>query len=183
VRARYYDASTGRFISEDPAGFVDGPNLYVYAGNNPIINVDPNGLWTLQIGFTQTAGAGAGGHEEVGLAIGYSQKHGVQIGYYQTVGIGGLGGAAFSPGGLGITYSNNAHIEGVGGQSGIVGGSVPTLIPGISAGMDVTINQGAKPSYSFNVGAGLGTPELHGFYAKTKVTTLYGKRVGGKKLH
>ncbi len=32
MRARYYDAGTGRFISEDPAGFIDGPNLYAYVG-------------------------------------------------------------------------------------------------------------------------------------------------------
>ena len=44
MRARYYDAEVGRFISEDPAGFVDGPNLYAYVGGNPIGAVDPNGL-------------------------------------------------------------------------------------------------------------------------------------------
>ncbi|MCB1687210.1 MAG: hypothetical protein KDI33_01915 [Halioglobus sp.] len=44
MRARYYDADTGRFISEDPAGFVDGPNLYAYVGGNPIMLVDPTGL-------------------------------------------------------------------------------------------------------------------------------------------
>ena len=44
MRARYYDAEVGRFISEDPAGFVDGPNLYAYVGGNPIGAVDPTGL-------------------------------------------------------------------------------------------------------------------------------------------
>ena len=34
-RARYYDAGTGRFISEDPAGFEAGDtNLYRYVSNN-----------------------------------------------------------------------------------------------------------------------------------------------------
>jgi RHS repeat-associated protein len=46
MRARYYDAEVGRFISEDPAGFVDGPNLYAYVGGNPIMAVDPTGLIT-----------------------------------------------------------------------------------------------------------------------------------------
>ncbi len=34
--ARYYDPSTGRFLSQDPSGFPAGdPNLYCYVGNNP----------------------------------------------------------------------------------------------------------------------------------------------------
>lgn len=43
-RARYYDASLGRFISEDPSGFSSGVNLYVYASNDPMNRRDPFGL-------------------------------------------------------------------------------------------------------------------------------------------
>jgi RHS repeat-associated protein len=43
MRARYYDAETGRFISEEPAGFIDGPNLYAYVGGNPVRYLDPSG--------------------------------------------------------------------------------------------------------------------------------------------
>ena len=43
-RARWYDPNSGRFISKDPIGFADGPNPYRYAGNNPILFVDPTGL-------------------------------------------------------------------------------------------------------------------------------------------
>ena len=45
-RARWYDPNSGRFISEDPIGFADGPNPYRYAGNNPILYVDPTGLFS-----------------------------------------------------------------------------------------------------------------------------------------
>jgi RHS repeat-associated protein len=39
---RYYDSSTGRFLTRDP--IKDGWNWYVYCDSNPVILVDPNGL-------------------------------------------------------------------------------------------------------------------------------------------
>jgi RHS repeat-associated protein len=42
-RARYYDASGGRFLSEDPIAFEAGPNFYAYVGNNPTVFFDPTG--------------------------------------------------------------------------------------------------------------------------------------------
>jgi RHS repeat-associated protein len=42
---RWYDASVGRWISEDPIGFAAGDvNLYRYVGNMPTGYVDPSGL-------------------------------------------------------------------------------------------------------------------------------------------
>jgi RHS repeat-associated protein len=43
-RARYYDASTGRFLAEDPISFKGGANFYRYVKNNPVNLVDPFGL-------------------------------------------------------------------------------------------------------------------------------------------
>ncbi len=43
-RARYYDPTVGRFISEDPVGFGAGDtNLYRYVGNNATNYTDPTG--------------------------------------------------------------------------------------------------------------------------------------------
>ena len=46
-RARYYAPDSGRFVSEDPNGFDDGPNLYTYVSNNPTNFIDPFGLCTV----------------------------------------------------------------------------------------------------------------------------------------
>ena len=57
-RARYYDPTTGRFLSEDPLGFVAGDfNLYRYVLNNPLNHIDPYGygFWGF-VGFV-TVGA------------------------------------------------------------------------------------------------------------------------------
>jgi RHS repeat-associated protein len=45
-RARYYDSSCGRFISEDPIQEAGGMNLYRYVMNNPITYSDSFGLST-----------------------------------------------------------------------------------------------------------------------------------------
>ena len=43
-RARYYDPQTGRFLSQDPAGFAAGQDPYLYVLNNPLTATDPSGL-------------------------------------------------------------------------------------------------------------------------------------------
>lgn len=43
-RARYYDPTAGRFLSEDPARFPAGVNFYGYVGNRPLNFRDPSGL-------------------------------------------------------------------------------------------------------------------------------------------
>lgn len=43
-RVRWYDHQQNRFLTEDPIGFEGGMNFYAYADNNPINNLDPNGL-------------------------------------------------------------------------------------------------------------------------------------------
>jgi RHS repeat-associated protein len=42
--ARYYVPWLGRWVSSDPAGTIDGPNLYRYVRNNPVLFTDPDGM-------------------------------------------------------------------------------------------------------------------------------------------
>ncbi len=48
---RYYDSSTGRFLSRDPA--MAGRNWYVYCDNNPVHCCDPHGLYEIRLGWHQ----------------------------------------------------------------------------------------------------------------------------------
>jgi hypothetical protein len=41
-----YTPHVGRWLSEDPAGYVDGPNRYLYVTNGPTGRSDPSGLFT-----------------------------------------------------------------------------------------------------------------------------------------
>ncbi|MEM9446233.1 MAG: RHS repeat-associated core domain-containing protein, partial [Verrucomicrobiota bacterium] len=42
---RYRDLEAGVFITRDPLGFVDGPNVYTYVNQNPWTYFDPTGLY------------------------------------------------------------------------------------------------------------------------------------------
>jgi hypothetical protein len=48
--ARWYDADTARFVSEDPAR--DGVNWFAYVYNNPIGYIDPSGLYGTNAGYS-----------------------------------------------------------------------------------------------------------------------------------
>ena len=51
-RARYYDPTAGRFLSEDPLGYAAGDtNLYRYAFNSPTHFTDPSGNFAISGGL------------------------------------------------------------------------------------------------------------------------------------
>jgi RHS repeat-associated protein len=65
-RNRYFDSGMGRFLTSDPMGYVDGPSMYAYGGNDPVNFSDPMGLnkWDCQF-----EGEGACELEQAGLDL------------------------------------------------------------------------------------------------------------------
>jgi RHS repeat-associated protein len=49
VRNRWYDPGTGRWVQRDPAGYVDGLNLYEYCQGGPWDGLDPEGCERMRI--------------------------------------------------------------------------------------------------------------------------------------
>lgn len=45
---RYYDPVSATWITKDPLGFEEGPNLYAYVYNNPLSNIDLYGLFSYE---------------------------------------------------------------------------------------------------------------------------------------
>ena len=64
---RYRDLEAGVFISRDPLGFVDGPNVYTYVVQNPWTSFDPEGLFICEARMLGTQSDGGGG-EGCGLS-------------------------------------------------------------------------------------------------------------------
>ena len=77
MRARYYDPQLGRFLSEDPVGIAGGLNLYAYAGNDPVNQRDPSGLWCISYYLSAT-------EFTIGTSVGGSQTQEGEPGSHRT---------------------------------------------------------------------------------------------------
>ena len=124
---RYYDPSTGRFISSDSAKA--GRNWYAYCGNNPLSKVDPLGYksYSLGIGIVGMLGWG-GGDASISIGRDDNGKLGIQIGIHYGLGLGGgaSGGlqGSVSPGNIKSGWANEfiqeAYVAFWGGGSGSI---------------------------------------------------------------
>src|ERR1700751_5055137 len=85
-RARYYDSTTGRFLSEDPTRFINEINFYRYVGNSPSRFIDPRGTelqWDareivhnyLNVGLGNLIWSGIFANEAAAEAADWADKH------------------------------------------------------------------------------------------------------------
>ncbi|MBI4245416.1 MAG: RHS repeat protein [Planctomycetes bacterium] len=168
-RRRYYDPKIGRFLSRDPLGYVDSPNPYVYALNNPINYIDPYGLWTLQLGFSLNPGLRWGYTVGGGIVISYSRDAGFVLGGYTVFGGGSLLGGSVS-GTLDLSISGNESACQLKGQATTLGGSGQFGISGSFGGeINLPHDPNARASYTGSIGIGAGTPEGHMFITRTDI--------------
>jgi RHS repeat-associated protein len=99
---RDYDSSIGRWLTPDPLGFADGPNLYAYVHNNLLIYVDPYGLWATEAYYSVRDGFSSvvrspRFHGACQMAAGVGEVtvgHGISVGSYGSASPIGLAVAA-----------------------------------------------------------------------------------------
>jgi RHS repeat-associated protein len=149
-RARYYSPSSGRFISEDPIGLLDGPNMYSYVHNSPLTFRDPLGLSAQSSALCCLKGAagGAAGAIVVGALAAGAAAIGAPVAAV-TIGLGvaaTVGAAA-----LGADIGWNAYVGNLDGLAY----DVCSIVGGASAGaaggrrLAAAVNRRPSPPWSW----------------------------------
>jgi RHS repeat-associated protein len=131
MQGRYYDHTTGRFLSVDPetptAGSSFKFNRYDYANNNPILNIDPNGRETGQAYHAEFVmmGAQAQTYNSPNDVVGPAVQAG--MGILPGVGDGvNVGQAVANPTAMNIAVAAIGVVP-------VVGGAVADAVKGASA--------------------------------------------------
>jgi len=184
MRARYYDANVGRFISEDPIGFQGRLNLYAYVGGNPMMAIDPSGKLTVTFGADIHIPAWLG---MIGKMLGFGDDglmpDGVQIGVAESF---PFFDGAERDSGIYFGVQMPGIDIGIGKGSLSIGaslGSVKNLatntelessftLPGFNAGISLDSFSGAFQSAKLGTGVGLN------FGQTINLTSVYSQKHG-----
>jgi RHS repeat-associated protein len=159
-RARYYNPSMGRFLSEDPIGLRGGFNRYAYVADSPTRYIDPSGMDKCRDG-------------ESPVGVDFTSGLVVQAGAgWGAAGLGGGGSFSYVP------STGGVFATGAGGPSSpgwsifaVAGPSTTTNQAGPSTTTSGFFGVGASQSYfpsgDTTTGFGLGSPSASLFSGKT----------------
>ena len=125
-RARWYSASLGTWISQDPLQYINGADTYQFVMSDPGINTDPTGLYTT----TDSLGSGVIGSridiDEILKIFTPVATWGAKVALF-SVDV----DFAYNPGGQLPTVLTESHnVISLGGWGGAIGGTTPVLTPG-----------------------------------------------------
>lgn len=83
-----YDPTIGRWLEADPAGYIDGPNLYQIESSNPVSLVDPTGLYDESGHFytTYVVARLAGWDHDEAARLAYWSQYPDMAGVYDAIG-------------------------------------------------------------------------------------------------
>ena len=171
---RNYRADMGKWLSQDLIGYPDGWNNFAYCNNDILINIDPNGAWTISFGISFSAGAGGGVIGGLSIAFGYSVESGFTWGYTASTGLSGIIGGDCSAS-IDVSVTNAPNIGSLEGGSQMIGGSLGGLI---SVGGDVIITREGIYGISISMGASpFPNAEAHSSVVNTIVKEIKEKNI------
>ena len=171
---RNYRADMGKWLSQDLIGYPDGWNNFAYCNNDILINIDPNGAWTISFGISFSAGAGGGVIGGLSIAFGYSVESGFTWGYTASAGLSGIIGGDCSAT-IDVSVTNAPNIGSLEGGSQMIGGSLGGFI---TVGGDVIITREGIYGISISMGASpFPTGEVHSSVVNTVVKEIKEKNI------
>lgn len=81
--ARYYAPWLGRWLKPDPAGTVDGLNVFTYVNNNPLIFNDPSGSFKAKVDKNRDIYLVGEKGDDFGSLLNYFEKHKIKLKSYE----------------------------------------------------------------------------------------------------
>jgi len=148
LQSRYYDPAIGRFINADTFATTGqgllGNNMFAYCGNNSVNNIDPLGLWTINVSGTVSGVFGLGTSLSAGFAFDDNGNFDWQYSYAipgvdDTSMVGGIG----IGGGLAVQFTQADTVYDLYGLATYIGASAG---PGWYVGGDIVSFSDASDS-------------------------------------
>jgi hypothetical protein len=149
MRARFYSPYLMRFLNPDPIGFSGGMNWFAYANGDPLMQMDPLGLWST----TQTWGVVKGVGGLVEAVVGYGFAAGTAV-----TGVGIAGGVIV--GTHGVDTMQAGFRQAWGGQQVDTGTSQAIQMTGVSRNTANLIDAGIGVVGSAGTGIATATSKI-----------------------